>query len=340
MTMQFKQNVKNFVQWIGKALIAGVGAITCLSLFCLFYAYDGVHVTNPTGATDYIWEPGQLKTTMKEGHSWLFVDSHGFNNTNDYYWQSSDILLIGSSNMEAMQVPQKRNTATILNDLLPNYTTYNIGMSGHTIYRCIDNIEKAIQTHKPSKYVVLVTDSIDLSIEEMQAVIDDKAEPIPSYNSGLIYKMQKIPAIKVIYKQITDWMAIQNKKIENNLVSSVDEKIYMQTLNEFLGKASSMTNQSDVTLIIVYQPMQSLGADGKITYNHQDKNVAYFKQACDIQNIVFCDLTSDFQNLYENEAKFAHGFNNTTVIGGHLNQDGHYVVANVIASKIKELEAE
>lgn len=338
-TLRVKQNIKQFIKWLGKAVIAGTGALVCLSIFCLGYTYDGVHIVNPTGATDYIWEPGQLKATMKEGFSWLFVDSQGFNNTHDT-WEEPDILLMGSSNMEAMQVDQDENTASLLNELIPTYTTYNIGMSGHTIYRCIDNMEKALETHKPKKYVVLVTDSIDLSIDEMQSVIDGTAMPIPSYNSGLVYKMQKVPAIKAIYKQMADWLVMQNSTTKNEDISSFDENTYKHTLNKFLEKASQAAKKANVTLIIAYQPMQSLETDGTITYLHQDKNIDFFKQSCDINNIVFSDLTNDFQTLYDEQFKLAHGFSNTTVSGGHLNKDGHQVVAKTIASKIKELEAE
>ena len=72
MRTNLKETIKKFLKWVGKAFIAGLCAVLLLSLFCIVYSYDGVHVENKTGATDYVWEAKQLKTTMKEGFSWFF----------------------------------------------------------------------------------------------------------------------------------------------------------------------------------------------------------------------------------------------------------------------------
>lgn len=189
--------------YVWKILISGIMAIPLLSGFCLIYNYDGTHISSESGATDYTWEKGQLKSTMKEGFSWIRMDANGYNNVFDYS-EEPDILLMRSSHMEAAQVAQNENVGFLLNQKISEYRTYNIGISGHTIYRCMHNLENALQEYKPNRYVVMVVDSVDLSIEEMKDVITEEAIPIPSYDSGFIYYMQKIPAMKVICKQLTD----------------------------------------------------------------------------------------------------------------------------------------
>lgn len=327
--------MKKTIQWIGKALVAGIGAAIVLNLFCLIYAYDGVHVTNSTGATDYAWEPKQLRATMREGFAWFSMDSHGFNNEKDY-WEKPDVLLMGSSNMEAAQVAKNENTGALLNEMMPDYTTYNIGMSGHTIYRCVDNLENALRVHSPKKSVVLVTDSVDLSVEEMQTVTEGKSTPIPSYDSGLMYHMQKIPVVKMIYKQISDWIFLQGEA--SQVKKKEDRAEYKEALTEFLGKASKIAEESGVTLMIVYQPPQYFDENGDISYEHLDENVALFKQECSRQNILFSDMTDDFTKMYEEEYLLPHGFSNASVIGGHLNKYGHKAIADEIVSHIRELE--
>jgi hypothetical protein len=119
---------------------AGLVAVVILSLFTLIYSYSGTHVDNTSGATDYRWMAGQYKSNMVEGFTWTKADANGFNNTYPNHYWGNGILLMGSSHMEAFNVPQDKNTANVLNSLLENNNSnmhvYNIGMSGHTIYRC------------------------------------------------------------------------------------------------------------------------------------------------------------------------------------------------------------
>ena len=60
---------------------AGLIALVFLSWFTIVYCNSGIHVTNSSGATDYKWEPNQLKSTMSEGFAWLHMDKNGFNNS-------------------------------------------------------------------------------------------------------------------------------------------------------------------------------------------------------------------------------------------------------------------
>lgn len=339
--------MKRILQWIGKATIAGGLAIILLSGFCLIYNYDGIHISSESGATDYIWEKGQLKSTMKEGFSWIRMDTNGYNNVFDYS-EELDILLMGSSHMEAAQVSQTQNVGFLLNQKLPDYSTYNIGMSGHTIYRCMDNLENALQEYKPNQYVVMVVDSVDLSIEEMKDIITQEATPIPSYDSGFIYYMQKIPALKVIYKQITDWITLEGNtnnsnanstKSKDTVMSESDMKEnYNNTLKEFLGNAVDMCDEFGVTLILVYQPPQKLNNTGAVVYEHSEEKLRIFADECEAQGIVFCDMTERFTEMYLEDNVLAHGFLNSAVGEGHLNKYGHAVISDVIVEIIRELE--
>ena len=340
--------MKAIMKWIAKVIIAGICAIGILSLFCVIYSYDGIHISSDTGATDYVWEPSQFKSTMKEGLAWLKMDQNGYNNIKDYS-DSPDILLMGSSHMEALQVAEVENVGYLLNELLPDYHTYNIGMSGHTIYRCMDNLPEAIRAYSPQKYVVMVIDSVELSVDDMKSVMNGDAQKLSSYDSGIIYHLQKIPAIKIIYKQLDDWISLEAKSNKNKTMffaeesqSSIElsaEEEYYKTLSEFLREASQTAETAGVKLIVVYQPMQSLEADGTVSYAHSEESLSVFEKVCEEQGIIFEDVTNAFDRLYNEEHILAHGFSNSQLGEGHLNKYGHKVVAKEIALKIKELEA-
>ncbi len=53
-------------------------------------------------------------------------------------------------------------------------------------------------------------------------------------------------------------------------------------------------------------------------------------------DIIFVDTISAFESLYKEKHILAHGFTNTAVGSGHLNEYGHKLVAEVVAKMIKE----
>ena len=73
--------MKKSILFFIKITFSGCMAVIILSMISIFYNYTGVHIENKTGATDYIWEPEQLRTNMTEGFAWLRMDEFGFNNT-------------------------------------------------------------------------------------------------------------------------------------------------------------------------------------------------------------------------------------------------------------------
>lgn len=322
---------------IGRIIIAGIIAVVVLSVFCVLYGYSGVHIPNPSGATDYTWESKQIKTTMVEGLSWFRMDEYGFNNAAGVSPEQPDILLMGSSHMEAVEVDDTENTGYLLNQMLEGLTTYNIGTSGHTIVHCVDNLKNAVSYYQPQKFVIIETNEINPKEKEMQAVIDGEFADIPSYNSGALYFLQKnIPAVKSVYKSLQDWRSNLSSGEGEGSEGGEDEeesKTYEKTIYRFLELAAKSVG--DAKLIIFYNPSAVIDENGQIKGNEKQAELALFKEACEASGIIFVDMTGPFDALYDNEHRLAHGFVNTAVGAGHLNKYGHKVVAETLTEVIK-----
>ena len=318
-----------------KIILSGILSLCILSGFVYFYFNHGVHISNTSGSTDYKWEPNQVKNTMTEGFAFLKMDGNGYNNL-DGNVKNVDILLLGSSQMEAFNVPQDKNTAALMNSLIPQ-STYNIGVSGHTIYHCMRNLKSAVSEYQPKQYVVLVTDDIWLNTESMQQVIDDSLERIPSYDSGLLYTIQKkLPVIKTLYKKVTEWKDAENQQGASNEKSMIDEN-YISILSNFLGVGTYACKNNNVSLIVVYQPRTKINQQGEYLSDIDREAVEVFSSECSKQGITFLDMTDSFENLYNEEHILAHGFANTAVGYGHLNKYGHALIAEELARVIQEV---
>ena len=325
------------LKWCVKACLAGIVSMLLLTMFQAVYSYTGIHVFNPSGSTDYVWEPNQRIATMGEGFAWLKLDKNGYNNVYDCA-DKPDILLMGSSHMEAINVGASENTGFLLNKGL-SYSTYNIGISGHTIYTCVKNLEAAVKEFQPQKYIIIETDRVDLSDNDMQAVLDDEYATIPSYDEGIIYTIQKkFPVIKTLYKKITDWKDAEVLVSDRTDSGMAEVEINSILLNRFMAKVKSAVDDTEIKIIIFYQPKTMIDSEGKYIETSEYDAVNCFAEACKNNDIIFVDMSESFKELYDNENILAHGFSNTAVGVGHLNKYGHKVVADRLIAAIIEEE--
>ncbi len=322
------------IETLIKIFIAGVLAVIILSAFSLVYSYSGIHVTNKTGATDYVWRPYTLKSTMTEGIVWQIMDENGFHNESSDI-SNIDILLMGSSQIEAVMIKNSDTVAGQLNKIFSNMYTYSIGISGHVLNRQVDNIAKAIETYKPSTYVVLEADSVDLDIESMREVIEGRATPIPSYDTGLIYKLQLIPAFRPLYKQLDDWKnAGGGLKVFASGENTKTDEEYSKVLSRFLELIVNVCDGKNIQPIIVYHPGESLSDEGELVLNTDPEKLEMFSGCCEQLGIGFVDLSEKFLQSYRENYKLAYGFTNTEVGKGHLNEEGHRIMAKEIGEYI------
>lgn len=91
-------------------------------------------------------------------------------------------------------------------------------------------------------------------------------------------------------------------------------------------------------MIIMYHPTLKLGYDGSVETEESRADIDKFAEICKENNIEFLDMTNRFYETYKSEHILPHGFCNTQVEYGHLNSNGHKMIADEIYMKIQELE--
>lgn len=317
----------------GKLVFSGMVSLLLCSAFVFVYSYSGPKMPTETGATDYKWQSYQRKFTMAEGFTYLKMDENGFNNAYEPVGDNEDILLVGSSHMDAANVGATENTGYLLNMKLPEYT-YNIGMSAHKIYSCVKNMKAIVDTYEPTEYVILETDRVELSVSDMQEVIDGAYGLTAEPNSRLVYLIKKtVLAVVPIRAALINW---KNEGIEENEeTEQLYDETYEATLNAFLAKAATPVADSGAKLIIFYQPPTAIDEDGNYLDSTDLEAKALFQDACEENGILFVDMTEPFEELYNEQHRLAHGFINTGVGLGHLNKYGHEVIADKLVDVIR-----
>jgi hypothetical protein len=117
-----------------KFFLAGSLAFLIINIICFAYYNVPVLFPSETGVTDGHLESGAYYVRAVEGYGYGKLNNEGFNNFDDYHSQNIDILLMGSSQMEAMQVAQAETTSAVLNRMLDGKQyIYNIAIDSQKI---------------------------------------------------------------------------------------------------------------------------------------------------------------------------------------------------------------
>jgi hypothetical protein len=276
---------------------------------------------------------------MTEGFGYGKMNNEGFNNVNDYSSEPIDILLMGSSQMEAVNVPQNRTTGSLLSGLFSGSKfIYNIGISGHDFFHIINNLEKAINTYNP-KYVIIETQMLKFDPQTIEKLLTGNIQRIPSYDKGLIFHLQRFPYLRLLYRQYK-YLRGQNEIDEPAVYSfgTINRSLYLEKLNRMIGNIHELGIASNVKPIILYHPQLSLKSDGSVYADIDAEYLGMFKAACSTNEINFVDMTEPFMRAYNEQYILPHGFWNTHIGSGHLNKNGHRIIATELYNLIEALD--
>ena len=283
---------------------------------------------------------------MTEGISWGKMDSAGFNNTSVI--ENPDVLILGSSHMEATNVMQKYNTSnqlqTILKDSDISLQVYNKGISGHDFLKCCKYLSNNSETTS-AKYIVIEISKIDYSKSDIQQLFDNKVEYKASHTTGIIYYLQKMPLFRLVWLQFEQGLlnlflpktTSTSKQLDStsNTTQETEDSI-KENYNKLFSYISSNANNKQV--IIFYHPTGTPMPNGKLEYSTPSLYLKEFERAAKEYGIIFIDLTEETEKLWNNNYKTTHGFTTGTAFSGHINRNGHSIAARRIADYIIQNE--
>ena len=336
-----------------KFAAAALTALIILSALSAGYYLIPLRVENPAGNTDYRWEPGGVWIKMTEGISHGRFDANGFNNLEAI--ADPDVLILGSSHMEAVDVPQSETTASQLSDLLDRrLSVYNMGISGHTLVKICGYLPATLASfEKAPKYVVVETGSVALSEKDAEEIINASFPKTPVSHNGFINMLQKIPFFRLMYYQISKDLSDRFAPGSSPFVSSEpfisrvsDDKTAdadtpyepdPEPYDAVFAYLASLESEYGCEIIIFRHPTEQISPDGTVTFPAEPEATVFADRASST-GIDFVDLTADFEKLYSTERKLPHGFISGRIGEGHLNRFGHRVIAERLFREISAKE--
>ena len=329
------------IKRLAKCTMAGIVAIAVLSLVLAPYSLTPVHMENPDGNTDYVWPANALWCKMTEGISFGKFDAKGYNNTEVV--DKPDILVLGSSHTEAVNVLQSKNFAALLGQQFEGtYTTYNMGISGHFFLKVCKYLPRTIELVPEAKYIIIETSNVTFNQNDVDSLLNGTVEFTPS-SKGLISTLQKLPFFRITYTQLTsgllDLLMPQEVQSANVTATAPETVLPDETVYDTLFTYIQDTLQGvDAQLIVMYHPTGVLQQDGSVSFVDNDASLAMFSRKCQEYGVSLVDMTQPFMQIYETEHKLPHGFITGEIGSGHINAVGHAEIAEQLAKCIAELE--
>ncbi len=309
------------------------------------YSYDN--------ATDsWVITPGSEIQYRSEGWGESYFGEYGLGCIPDITMESHRVILLwGDSYVEAMQVDDSEKIAQQLTRLLQHEDVNQIcaarGMSGDNIADYIENIPQyenqipSIDTH-----IIFISCAEDILPDQKDdsRVVFQTGNGYHFVTSDTHYSFQNIKSFANRVRMYFAWPLL--RKVTQNLSlrfslgpvktmqksetqSNNNEKVNMKEVGDFLAK--SLRDVTSKNIIIVYAPHVPRISNNKILYNDADWDfISYFMESCSVYNISFINMYDPFVNYYKKTGKFPRGFANSRPGEGHLNVEGHRIVAETI----------
>ena len=336
-------NIKKTFNQIRVIFFGGISALVLLNLILFFYMYYPLARPNEYNTTDYTFEPNRIYFWMYEGIAYGKTDSAGFNN--NQFISKPDIIILGSSHMQAKEVMPKYNVANQLQSNLVNsgynFSVYNMGISSHGFIKCLKYLKNT--TAHSEKYIVIETSDIDFSGEEIESLLQYSLSRIQinTYNNKIINFVRRLPLYQILRTQQTQGLIkvfLGKNTSTNQSLSTTQENITRISANYEKLFSYIEENSDGRQIIVFYHPTGMPTANGKLEYITSESYLEEFKLASKRHGIIFLDLTEETEKLWQTEHKTTHGFTTGTAFSGHLNKNGHRIAARKLADCIIQNE--
>ena len=332
--------------------ISGILALMILNVFSLLQDNIPFARIQTDKITNNGYEPNSIWIAMGEGCGFGIRDEYGYNNAYDRNMDNPDVIIMGSSHMEAREVVENKNCVYLLNDKLftdsiaeNDLQCFNLGVQGHNFMVQSSNLNYVLERFTDAKLVVMEIYDLRFTEEQLERMLDNGYHEDMKERNFLYRTVQKIPFVRTIWRKYAGIFDVQEtddiveKESEKNqtTISKSNDDEYIYNLNKVINQIATSAKKNECRLMIFYHNKFDVLEDGTLV--RTDDNMYYnaFKNVCEENEVIFVDVIDSFMSHYDKTYEMPYGFSNTTPNVGHLNEIGHQIISEELYKKINEL---
>lgn len=328
-------------QWFCALLLSMV----VVSAVAFFYYRPVGWLERDKNATSAVWEPNTVLINFMEGGGITRIDSRGYTNPWDRELDDELILCIGASYVQSKEVMESEKYTSLLNEMLVSddkLKVYNLSRDAYMYPEIAAGFSAAIQEFPQTTVAVIDVSNTDYSLEALEDALNQREYSEEQTGDKLYTQLSMKEKIKIKMKDYFPIMSVLKYQISQRQGRSVvkaesmgeTEKVPEVQYAEALDATMKQMREAfSGKIIILYHPSISLSKDGSMRLNDTEY-YSVFEEVCQQNGIVFQDVGEAFLQAYEERKEVPYGFNNTTMGEGHLNQNGHKIIAQQLYSLI------
>ena len=325
------------------------------------YFYDPGWIKRDTGATQGIYEPGSMIIRGDEGYTVTQVDYNGYINQSSDLVDSGYILVMGNSQSNGNNVMPNKKWIALLNDKIQEekeetgVQIYNISVGGYEFYNQVEGIKAAAKEFPHSDAVILQITTTNIPIENLlniqQREFSEETRGgelignltyqqklrngIKDYFPLLIYLAElKFPQIDISFENAFLQGSVNYGKVVSDNVE--DRTKELEVYEDALREVFSLLKESyPGEIIILNIPAISIDEEANLVIPESEYD-NIFETVCEQNDIEYLNMGAIYQENYEKYKRLPYGFANTKPGNGHLNEDGHKMVAEALNALFKE----
>ena len=320
---------------IYKIIIAGIAALIVLNMLCLVYDFppqvlQDWETSCPTGLSH---RHNQFYSKASEGLGWGYTDDNGY--VNPDVPDSYDIVLMGGSHIQALQVMQEQSVTQQLDGLFESNgnkrNVYNIGMSAWSFTDSAKYMQQVCENLNPTQYVCVELMNLNVDDWRIKEALNEGVDKETTHS-----RLKDVLFYLPFFRKISAIIST-NLGVQKDLVTT-SEGSYNNELDILIVKMQETVAAYNAKLLIFYHPSIALEKDGSVRLSDDYANIDMWKKICDENGVLFVDISPYFIEGYVKSKRLPYGFSNTGVGEGHINAYGHQMIARAIYEFINQYE--
>ncbi len=320
-------------------------ALCILSAFSLVYYNGPPTIPQPELITKNRFMPNRVWSTMGEGFGYGVTDNLGYNNAYYNNCTDPDVVVVGSSHMEAVHVPATANCTDVLNKLFAederednDLKCLNIGRSGSFFDQSASYFETIAEYFDTARYIVVETKSLGWTVEQLDGMLNQEYRKDMKERSLAANIAVSIPYFRIFAKQFGELFPLKPAEEPLPLSTDQDGEEYASKMNAVIEMMATQARENGKELIILHHNTYSYEDMENAISDDDPEQMKVLEESCKKNGVVLVDVVDDFISHYKETYQLAYGFANSQIGEGHLNRLGHSIIANELYAAINKLE--
>jgi lysophospholipase L1-like esterase len=308
-----------------------------------FYQSDLISEESPIGRH---MNPNSRIIHSDEGYFSDITDNNGLNNDPTEFSGREVLLVLGDSHTEATEVPRSDNFCSkVRKKLKPGVIVYNAGASGNSMANYIYYGRSLRQFFNPDVILIQVTQSDFTSdatnpghpchIQKTGNNFVIAAGKQISFSKAITWAVTHVPLLPYAYRKakgfLNNWKSDRAPFLPHARISdsiTPDDPAIESLVSWEIGQLKDCYGDKVVILYLPETPRP--GKNNTIVWDDPDPVRRIVENECRRQGISYVYTGEAFERLLKEHNQFPRGFPNSVIGKGHLNSQGHEVVASVL----------